>query len=557
MYASRLLRRACAITICSLIAVTAASSVATTASSAVMNSSVDSLGAPTTVHRPDTTFTPADRHLAMAKANEERGAAAEWLRLGGKETLIVKDVVRDSDGTQHVRYNRQYAGLPVIGGDLIVTETPQGEPQTVIYASPDEIVVPSIDASVSASTATSDAARRSGLRAEVGSSSKVVYASGHRPVLAWQTTVIGTQSDGTPIRDLVYADARTGIQLARLPQVMDANGTGRSLHSGRVRIQTVEGPSNFRLTDSIRGWHKTYDADNSDIDGRGTLFTDADNFWGNGTSSNRSTAGVDAAYGAAMTWDMYKSRFGRTGIRNDGVGAYSRVHFGHRYENAFWQDSCFCMTYGDGGDFFRPLTSLDVAGHEMSHGLTSATAGLNYWDDAGGLNEATSDVMGSMVEFSTANPNDPGDYYIGEKIIRGGGALRRMDNPSLDGESRNCWTPHVGDLDPHYSSGVGNHLFYLLGEGTGSKTIGGRAHSSTTCNGTSLVGIGRTAAVAIWYRALSTYWTSTTTYPQAANGMVRAAKDLYGADSSQCTATRNAWKGVNITPTQACGIPAR
>ncbi len=455
--------------------------------------------------------------------------------------------------TQHVRYNRLYAGLPVIGGDLIVTQTPQGEPQTVIYASPDEIVVPSIDASVSASTARSAAARRSGLKAEAGSSVKVVYAAGHRPVLAWQTTVTGAQTDGTPIRDLVYADARTGRQLARLPQVMDASGIGRSLYSGRVRIQTVRGPSKFRLTDPVRGRHKTYDANNSTRPRRFTLFTDKDNVWGDGTSSNRKTAGVDAAYGAAKTWDMYKFRFGRTGIRNDGVGASSRVHFGHHYENAFWDDSCFCMTYGDGGNIFRPLTSLDVAGHEMSHGLTSATAGLNYWDDAGGLNEATSDVMGSMVEFSTANPNDPGDYYIGEKIIRGGGYLRRMDNPSLDGSSRNCWTPEVGDLDPHYSSGVGNHLFYLLGEGTGPKTIGGRRHNSTTCNGTDLVGIGRSAAVAIWYRALTTYWTSTTTYPQAANGMVRAAKDLYGAGSSQCIATRNAWKGVDVTPTQTCG----
>ncbi len=242
-----------------------------------------------------------------------------------------------------------------------------------------------------------------------------------------------------------------------------------------------------------------------------------------------------------------------TGIRNDGVGAYSRVHYGQQYANAFWQDSCFCMTYGDGDDLYRPLTSLDVAGHEMSHGLTSATAGLNYWDEAGGLNEATSDVMGTMVEFYTANPNDPGDYYIGEKIIRGPGYLRRMDHPSLDAGSRNCWSPQVGDLDPHYSSGVGNHLFYLLSEGTGSKTIGGREHSSTTCNGTNLAGIGRGTAVAIWYRALTTYWTSTTNYLQAANGMVRAANDLYGPDSSQCTATVKAWKGVNVHPTRTCG----
>ena len=158
-----------------------------------------------------------------------------------------------------------------------------------------------------------------------------------------------------------------------------------------------------------------------------------------------------------------------------------------------------------------------------------------------------------MVEFEAANANDPGDYYIGEKIAKDGTYLRRMDNPSLDGGSKNCWTSTVGNLDPHYSSGVGNHLFYLLAEGTGSKTIGGRAHSATTCNGTTLTGIGRDQAAAIWYRAMTTYWTSTTTYPQAANGQVKAAKDLYGATSTQCTATLNAWKGVAVTPTETCG----
>ena len=123
---------------------------------------------------------------------------------------------------------------------------------------------------------------------------------------------------------------------------------------------------------------------------------------------------------------------------------------------------------------------------------------------------------------------------------------------SLDGGSKNCWTSTVGNLDPHYSSGVGNHLFYLLAEGTGTKTIGGRAHSATTCNGTTLTGIGRDTAAAIWYRAMTTYWTSTTTYPQAANGQVKAAKDLYGASSTQCTATVDAWKGVAVTPTETC-----
>ena len=77
-------------------------------------------------------------------------------------------------------------------------------------------------------------------------------------------------------------------------------------------------------------------------------------------------------------------------------------------------------------------------------------------------------------------------------------------------------------------------------------------HSGTTCNGTTLTGIGRAAAAAEWYRSMTTYWTSTTTYPQAANGMIKAAKDLYGASSTQCAATLAAWKGVSVTPTETC-----
>ena len=503
--------------------------------------------------RPDPAFTPAERRTAIAEADQDRADTKDKLRLGAQEQLVVKDVLRDTDGTQHTRYNRTYAGLPVVGGDLVVAETDSGKVQ-VIRASRDRIAVPSTDATVSGATAKSAAAKRTDLKAGGADAVKVVYAAQHKPVLAWQTVVTGTEQDGTPIRDLVYTDAKTGKQLGRLPQVMDATGSGQSLYSGTVSLQTTLSGSTYQLTDGTRGGHRTYDANGSTSQtSTGTLFTDADNVWGNGTTSSRQSAAVDAAYGAAETWDMYKAHFGRTGIRNDGVAAYSKVHFGSSYGNAFWYDPCFCMTYGDGDVDFKPLTSLDVAGHEMSHGVTSATAGLDYAGDAGGLNEATSDVFGTMVEFEAANAADPGDYYIGEKIMKDGTYLRRMDNPSADGGSKNCWTSTTGNLDPHYSSGVGNHLFYLLAEGSGSKTIGGRSHSSTTCNGTTLTGIGRDTAAAIWYRGLTTYWTTTTTYPQAANGMVKAAKDLYGATSTQCTATLNAWKGVAVTPTETCG----
>ena len=500
---------------------------------------------------PLTVLAPATAAGDNSGAHRARTAAA--LRLGDQESLVVRDVVVDANGAEHVRYDRTYAGLRVIGGDLVVHESPAGDVRTVSWASPDRIVVAGTTPAISGRTAADAAARRSGLESGSAAPERVVYASDHKPVLAWETTVTGTAADGTPVRDLVYTDARTGKQLGTRPLIVNANGTGSSLYSGTVGIQTNLSGSSYQLYDTTRGGHRTYDANNSTSTSTGTLMTDADNAWGNGSTSSRQSAAVDAHYGAAVTWDFFKDAYGRSGIRNDGVAAYSRVHYGNSYENAFWDDSCFCMTYGDGGTTFSPLTSLDVAGHEMSHGVTSHTANLNYSGDAGGLNEATSDVFGTMVEFKAANASDPGDYYIGEKIAKDGTYLRRMDNPSADGASVNCWTSSTRNLDPHYSSGVGNHLFYLLAEGTGTKTIGGRTHTGTTCNGSSLTGIGRTQAAAIWYRALTTYMTSTTTYPQARDAMVRSAKDLYGAASSQCTATANAWSGVSVSGSETCG----
>ena len=508
-----------------------------------------------TTSRPDPSFTTAQRSAAVAeaKAKADSDATARELKLGSLEALVVKDVLRDTNGGEHVRYERTYAGLPVIGGDLVVHESPARSVRTVDWAHPSRIQLASTDPAVTRTAAMDDAAAATPLRGDdARTAHRVVFAARHKPVLAWETRVTGTAKDGTPVDDLVYANARTGKVLAVHSQVETDTGTGNTLYSGAVSLTTTTGGSGWVLTDGARGGHSTYDANNSTSTSRGTLFTDADDVWGNGTTSSRQSAAADAAYGAALTWDFYKNTFGRTGIRNDGVAAYSRVHYGSSYENAFWDDSCFCMTYGDGGSSLKALVSLDVAGHEMSHGVTSATAGLDYSGDAGGLNEATSDVMGTMVEFSANNSNDPGDYYIGEKIMKDGTYLRRMDNPSADGASVNCWTTSTKNLDPHYSSGVGNHLFYLLAEGTGTKTIGGRTHTGTTCNSTTLTGIGRSAAAAIWYRALTTYWTSTTTYPVAANGMVKAARDLYGASSTQCAATVAAWKGVNAVPTEAC-----
>ncbi|GGL95725.1 peptidase [Streptomyces fumigatiscleroticus] len=492
-----------------------------------------------------------------ALIQEQQAAApstADEIGLGAKEKLVVRDVVKDADGTVHTRYERTYDGLPVLGGDLVVHESKAGAVRSVTKATKATIEVASVTPKLAASKAEKQAltaAEAAGsVKTEADSAPrKVIWAADGKPVLAYETVVGGLQDDGTPSELHVITDAATGAKLHEYQGI--ETGTGKSLYSGTVTLGTYKSGSTYQLYDTSRGGHKTYNLARK-TSGTGTLFTDADDTWGTGAASSSSTdqtAAVDAAYGAQVTWDFYKNTFGRNGIKNNGVAAYSRVHYSSGYVNAFWDDSCFCMTYGDGSGNTHPLTSLDVAGHEMSHGVTSNTAGLNYSGESGGLNEATSDIFGTGVEFYAGNASDPGDYLIGEKInINGDGSpLRYMDKPSKDGASADYWSSSLGSKDVHYSSGVANHFFYLLSEGSGSKTINGVSYSSPTYNGSTVTGIGRAKALQIWYKALTTYMTSTTNYKAARTATLNAASALYGSGSTEYSTVAAAWSAVNVS----------
>jgi Zn-dependent metalloprotease len=500
--------------------------------------------------------TSAERTALIKSAEGKADDHAKKLKLGGKEKLLVKDVVQDNDGTTHTRYERTYAGLPVLGGDLVVHEAPgagrKGAP-SVTLNNKHTIKVDSTTEKVAKSDAEAKAVKAADAHKGEGtpkadSSRKVVWAGSGTPRLAWETVVEGFQHDGTPSRLHVVTDAVTGEKLHESEDIK--TGTGKSLYSGTVTLGTTLSGSTYQLTDGTRGSHKTYNLARA-TSGTGTLFTDADDTWGTGTASSSSTdqtAAVDAAYGAQVTWDFYKNTFNRSGIENNGQGAYSRVHYGSAYVNAFWDDSCFCMTYGDGSGNTHPLTSLDVAAHEMSHGVTSATANLTYSGESGGLNEATSDIFAAGAEFAAGNATDVGDYMVGEKIdINGDGTpLRYMDKPSQDGASKDYWYSGIGSVDVHYSSGPANHMFYLLSEGSGSKTINGVTYNSPTTDGVAVAGIGRAAALQIWYKALTTYMTSSTNYAGARTAALNAATALYGANSAQYAGVANAFAGIGV-----------
>ena len=503
------------------------------------------------------------RAALIAVANGQSAPLARALALGGQEQLVAKDAVVDANGTRHLRYERTLGGLPVLGGDLIVHQSADGAVQSVDKAVDGQLSLPSLTPALSADKAVAQAT--GAVRATVGIAADkdeqpisevgragtpalVVWAASGTPRLAYRTVVEGVRADGTPSRQTLVTDAASGEVLSTHEDIQTAAGTGKGVFVGSVPLTTTLSGSTYQLKDATRGGQYTTDL-NHKTSGAGTLYTDADNAWGTGLASNGQSAAVDAQYGVAATWDFYKNTFGRNGIKNNGVGAYSRVHYGNNYVNAFWDDACFCMTYGDGASNTHPLTEIDVAGHEMSHGVTAATAGLNYSGESGGLNEATSDIFGTMVEFYANLPSDTPDYLIGELInINGNGTpLRYMDKPSKDGGSADYWSSTVGSKDVHYSSGVANHFFYLLSEGSGAKTVNGVSYNSPTSNGSTVTGIGRAKAAQIWYRALTVYFTSTTNYKAARTATLKAATDLYGTGSAEYNAVAAAWSGVTVS----------
>ncbi len=326
----------------------------------------------------------------------------------------------------------------------------------------------------------------------------------------------------------------------------------------------------YSLQDPYRGTGGTFGSNTTtNLDhatsGNGTVYTDTDGTWGDynnyipggsTTDDNGETAAVDAHYGLMATWDFYKKVLGRNGIDGMGTSAFNRVHYGTNYNNAGWNGTC--MTYGDGdGVKFKNLTAIDVAGHEMSHGVCQLTANLTYSGESGGLNESNSDIFGSMVEFyakgsggwGTTIPSTGGNFLMGEQIMVSLPFLRCMYKPSKDSivggpdVSLDAWNASLYLKDPHYASGPMNRCFYFLSQGA-SNVVGSDTYSSYLPAG--MTGIGNDSAARIWYRTLTTYLTSGSTYANARAGALNAAKDLYGLGSTQYNAVANAFKAINV-----------
>jgi Zn-dependent metalloprotease len=358
-------------------------------------------------------------------------------------------------------------------------------------------------------------------------------------------------------RQYVFVDAKNGSVLGADALIHETNapGTATTAYSGNRAIVADSYNGSYRLREAGRNAGtavETYNLKKGTNYSSAVDFTDTDNNWNN-VNTNKDQYATDAHWGAEMTLDYYYTKFGRKSIDNNNFAIKSYVHYSTNYFNAFWDGSR--MTYGDGSSTTnggKPLTALDVCGHEITHGLTTKTANLAYQRESGALNEGFSDIFGNTIELwarptqaswklgedfsyvirDMANPNaySQPDTYKGTYWKDASSTCTPQGNPNLPGYNDYCGV--------HTNSGVLNFWYYLLvngGTGTNDK---GFAYNVT--------GIGLDKAAAIAYRTLTTYLTSSSTYANARTASLQAAADLYGAGGVEVTQVTNAWNAVGV-----------
>ena len=314
---------------------------------------------------------------------------------------------------------------------------------------------------------------------------------------------------------------------------IDLNGVSREittyLEGSTYFLQDITKPM-FDESDSS-GVIYTRDAEGS-TGTRAVDITSGDNTW--------SATATSAHYNAGIAYDYYHNAHGRSSIDGEGGDIYSVVNIkdgnGNDVDNAYWSSPL--MVYGNGDEAFDPLAKgLDVAGHEMTHGVIESEANLVYQGESGAINESYADIFGAMI--------DSANWTIGEEVVKPSffpsGALRDLEDPHNGGTAFGDpgWQPshtdeqYVGSADNggvHINSGIPNHAFYLLA-----------------------TDIGREKAAEVFYHALTNYLTRFSKFVDLRIAVVQSSVDLYGDNSVEQQAIEAAFDAVGILegePTQ-------
>ncbi len=474
--------------------------------------------------------------------------------------LLLESETSDEMGNTHVRFFQQYQGIPVWAHDVVFHFNKSGE----LYAfngrySPTPVSIDPNRVSISAGEAIQKVLRQ--VEAKENNTDfplelqKLLGYSGPtarlyiwmdeagEAHLVWHVEVRPNLIDDW----YYFVDAGSGQILEAYnntkfdgpvtAQATDLNGVTQTIHVYQIgstyymidASRPIFDAANSNLPDDPRGALWTIDSNNKDLGGDLFHVTSSDNSWSDAVA-------VSAHFNMGQVFEYYFNTHNRQAIDGQGSTVISVIHVtnnGQPMDNAFWNGKM--MAYGDGNQAFKPLAgALDVAAHEMTHGVTEKTVNLEYKFQSGALNESMSDVFGVMV--------DRDDWLLGEDVVLPQafptGALRSMSDPHNGGSSLNDpgWQPaHMNEFvnltidqdngGVHINSGIPNKACYLIGNA-----------------------IGKDKTEKIYYRILDAkYLNSQSNFADMRNAAIQSAKDLYGDNSPELTAVINAFDAVGIT----------
>ncbi|WP_434291933.1 M4 family metallopeptidase [Clostridium botulinum] len=359
-------------------------------------------------------------------------------------------------------------------------------------------------------------------------------------------TLIDTKGQKLPNAKKIKNEAKKASNANNVINVQgqSVKGVGRTSLDGLVNIDVTYGNGKYYLKDSnkniylydLKNQVNEYDLYNylSRPNYKQILMSKSElisNYNNNFIADNQVNS-VDAYVNTNKTYDYYKNKLNRNSIDNKGMNINGFVHVGRNYGNAFWYGPYDGMFFGDGdGVYFSSLAkSLDVVGHELSHGVTNKESNLKYENESGALNESFSDIMGVAVEGK--------NFVLGEDCWVAGGVMRDMENPSKGGQPAHMKDYKYKTMDDdnggvHTNSGIINHAAYLVADGiekTGAK------------NSKDIMG-------KIFYTANCYKWDETTNFAKCRNDVVQVTKELYGENSNYVKIVEKAFDQVGITAT--------
>ena len=452
---------------------------------------------------------------------------AARLNLGQDMTLVARNAVPLANGTQVVRQQQLYRGVPVYGRSIAVVQDASGNAlratgELMQSTAADLIsVVPQLTpaAVIDILKGHAHTVLVAGTTMQNQHTDLFVYPQENGPTRLVYRVSYFVDDPQKPSRPTAIIDANTGEVIQSWDGLTDAsaNGPGGNTKTGKYTYGTDYAALNVTqsgTTCTLKNTDvATYNLKNA-TSGAGTLVSFICPTSNTDAINGAYSPANDAHHFGSVVHDMYQ---GYTGGNPLSFSLVMKVHYGKSYENAFWDGSV--MSFGDGASTFYPLVSLDVTGHEISHGYTEQHSALQYTGQSGGMNEAYSDMAGEAAEYFDRGSND---FLVGADIIKNGTALRYMCNPPQDGGSIDNAANYTSSLDVHYSSGVYNKSFCLLAKTSGWDTK---------------------KAFQTYALANKVYWTATSTFNSGACGVESAATDL-GYNKNDVIA---AFNGVGVT----------